>query len=312
MIYRKMELFQPTFRAVPCTSLAAAWKTARARRIPQGVAHEQAGRVAATRYGPPEDDAVGGVRRDARVARRHRRLRHRRFGVHGCAGPVPARRHPLHLGCARAGRRPHGRRLLRASPVATACASRRTVRASRTSSRRPPPRSGRIRRSSCITPETGSATLGLGGFQETEQLPIFSQDHQVPGARQQQGAHGRADRRARSTARMLEMGPTQLNIPRDFFYGDIECEIPRRGGDRSRRRRRAQPRRSGRAARVGAVPGDHRRRRHRHGGRPGRSRRARGAAAGAGGHVVPAQRRVSRRSIRCGAARSAIRAARPR
>ena len=25
----------------------------------------------------------------------------------------------------------------------------------------------------------------------------------------------------------LEMGPTQLNIPRDFFYGDIECEIPR-------------------------------------------------------------------------------------
>ena len=26
---------------------------------------------------------------------------------------------------------------------------------------------------------------------------------------------------------MLELGPTQLNIPRDFFYGDIECEIPR-------------------------------------------------------------------------------------
>jgi sulfoacetaldehyde acetyltransferase len=25
----------------------------------------------------------------------------------------------------------------------------------------------------------------------------------------------------------LELGPTQLNIPRDFFYGDIECEIPR-------------------------------------------------------------------------------------
>src|SRR5215831_15928431 len=25
-----------------------------------------------------------------------------------------------------------------------------------------------------VTPETGSATLGLGGFQETEQLPIFS------------------------------------------------------------------------------------------------------------------------------------------
>ncbi|MDB5730140.1 MAG: xsc, partial [Variovorax sp.] len=24
-----------------------------------------------------------------------------------------------------------------------------------------------------------------------------------------------------------EMGPTQLNIPRDYFYGEIECEIPR-------------------------------------------------------------------------------------
>jgi len=26
---------------------------------------------------------------------------------------------------------------------------------------------------------------------------------------------------------LLEMGPAPLNIPRDFFYGDIECEIPR-------------------------------------------------------------------------------------
>src|SRR3989304_9900563 len=26
----------------------------------------------------------------------------------------------------------------------------------------------------CITPEAGTATAGLGGFQETEQLPIFS------------------------------------------------------------------------------------------------------------------------------------------
>ena len=23
------------------------------------------------------------------------------------------------------------------------------------------------------------------------------------------------------------MGPTQLNIPRDFFYGEISCEIPK-------------------------------------------------------------------------------------
>ena len=77
-----------------------------------------------------------------------------------------------------------------------------------------------------ITPETGSATLGLGGFQETEQLPIFSritkyQAHVNNRVRMAE-LTGRAFDRA-----MLELGPTQLNIPRDFFYGDIECEIPR-------------------------------------------------------------------------------------
>src|SRR5579871_5273756 len=77
-----------------------------------------------------------------------------------------------------------------------------------------------------ITPETGSMTLGLGGFQETEQLPIFSkitkyQAHVNNKARM-------AELTSRSFDRaMLEMGPTQLNIPRDFFYGDIECEVPR-------------------------------------------------------------------------------------
>ena len=90
-----------------------------------------------------------------------------------------------------------------------------------------------------ITPETGSATIGLGGFQETEQLPIFSRITKF-----QAHVNNRA-RMAELTARafdraQLEMGPTQLNIPRDFFYGDIDCEIPRpmviergAGGERS-------------------------------------------------------------------------------
>jgi len=90
-----------------------------------------------------------------------------------------------------------------------------------------------------ITPETGSATIGLGGFQETEQLPIFSKITKF-----QAHVNNRA-RMAELTARafdraQLELGPTQLNIPRDFFYGDIECEIPRpmviergAGGERS-------------------------------------------------------------------------------
>src|SRR5438477_2741424 len=77
-----------------------------------------------------------------------------------------------------------------------------------------------------ITPETGSATTGLGGFQETEQLPIFSKITKF-----QAHVNNRA-RMAELTSRafdraLLEMGPTQLNVPRDFFYGDIECEIPR-------------------------------------------------------------------------------------
>src|SRR6202008_1037954 len=75
-----------------------------------------------------------------------------------------------------------------------------------------------------VTPETGSATLGLGGFQETEQLPIFSRITKY------QGHVNNKARMAELTARcfdraMLEMGPTQLNIPRDFFYGDIEATI---------------------------------------------------------------------------------------
>jgi sulfoacetaldehyde acetyltransferase len=75
-----------------------------------------------------------------------------------------------------------------------------------------------------ITPESGSMTMGLGGFQETEQLPIFSKITRY------QGHVNNPRRMAEIAARcfdraMLEMGPTQLNIPRDFFYGEIEASI---------------------------------------------------------------------------------------
>jgi len=77
----------------------------------------------------------------------------------------------------------------------------------------------------CITPETGTNSQGLGGFQEAEQLPFFETitKYQVSVVNN--------SRMAELTARcfdraMLENGPTQLNIPRDQFYGDIECDIP--------------------------------------------------------------------------------------
>src|SRR5471032_2767130 len=75
-----------------------------------------------------------------------------------------------------------------------------------------------------ITPESGSLGMGLGGFQDTEQLPIFSKITKY------QGHINNPKRMAEIAARcfdraMLEMGPTQLNIPRDFFYGDHDYEI---------------------------------------------------------------------------------------
>jgi len=77
-----------------------------------------------------------------------------------------------------------------------------------------------------ITPETGSMTMGLGGFQETEQLPIFSKITKY------QGHVNNPKRMAEIAARcfdraMLEMGPAQLNIPRDHFYGECNAVIPR-------------------------------------------------------------------------------------
>ena len=93
--------------------------------------------------------------------------------------------------------------------------------------------------------------IGLGGFQEANQLPMFQeftkyQGHVTHPARMAEYT-GRCFDRA-----MSEMGPTQLNIPRDYFYGEIKAEIPEpqrldrgAGGEKT-------PERSGRAA--GAQP----------------------------------------------------------
>jgi sulfoacetaldehyde acetyltransferase len=75
-----------------------------------------------------------------------------------------------------------------------------------------------------VTPETGSMTLGLGGFQETEQLPIFSKITKY------QGHVNNPRRMAEIAARcfdraMLESGPAQLNVPRDYFYGECVATI---------------------------------------------------------------------------------------
>ena len=74
-----------------------------------------------------------------------------------------------------------------------------------------------------LTPESGSLTM-VGGFQETEQMPIFSkitkwQVHVNSPLRMAELMH-----RAFAIA-LHERGPVQVNIPRDCFYGEGDDDI---------------------------------------------------------------------------------------
>ena len=76
----------------------------------------------------------------------------------------------------------------------------------------------------CITPEAGTMGIGTGGFQETEQLPIFSKITKF------QTHVNRHERIAELTHRafvlaLAERGPVQINIPRDLFFGEADYEI---------------------------------------------------------------------------------------
>ena len=76
-----------------------------------------------------------------------------------------------------------------------------------------------------ITPETGAKTQGLGGFQETRQLPYFEEIT----CHQETLAH--PDRMVESLNRCIQRArqhsaPVQFNIPRDYFCQIIDVEIP--------------------------------------------------------------------------------------
>ncbi|MEM7126596.1 MAG: sulfoacetaldehyde acetyltransferase [Chloroflexota bacterium] len=75
-----------------------------------------------------------------------------------------------------------------------------------------------------ITPETGSGGIGLGGFQELDQMPMFEKQTVF------QVRVNRPDRLADLARQCFYMakaenGPTQLNIPRDYFYGEADYEV---------------------------------------------------------------------------------------
>jgi len=88
-----------------------------------------------------------------------------------------------------------------------------------------------------VTPEAGTGTIGLGGFQETRQLPCFAEIT----CHQETLAH--PSRMAEALARCFQRArqhsaPAQLNLPRDLFCQVVDCEIPepvapgRQPGDR--------------------------------------------------------------------------------
>lgn len=77
-----------------------------------------------------------------------------------------------------------------------------------------------------ITPETGSIGIGNGGFQELDQMPWFAACTKF------QVRVNRPERMAELARRCFayakaELGPTQLNIPRDYFYGELDCAVTR-------------------------------------------------------------------------------------
>ncbi|MEZ4631112.1 MAG: sulfoacetaldehyde acetyltransferase [Deinococcales bacterium] len=76
----------------------------------------------------------------------------------------------------------------------------------------------------CITPEAGTSGIGLGGFQELDQMPMFEKQtvFQVRVPRQDRMAD--LMRQCFHMAK-VENGPTQLNIPRDLFYGEADYDI---------------------------------------------------------------------------------------
>lgn len=77
----------------------------------------------------------------------------------------------------------------------------------------------------CITPEAGTMTKGLGGFQEMDQLPVFETITKY------QAHVNNPARMSELTARAFdiaaeERGPVQINIPRDYFYGENTFVVP--------------------------------------------------------------------------------------
>ncbi len=76
-----------------------------------------------------------------------------------------------------------------------------------------------------VTPETGAATQGLGGFQETRQLPYFEEITCYQETLTQPSRMAEALSRCFQRSRQ-HSAPTQFNLPRDMFCHVLDFEIP--------------------------------------------------------------------------------------
>ena len=76
-----------------------------------------------------------------------------------------------------------------------------------------------------ISPEAGTATKGLGGFQELDQMPVFEAVTKYQAHVNNPARIAELSARAFDIA-MHECGPVQINIPRDYFYGENTFTVP--------------------------------------------------------------------------------------
>ena len=107
---------------------------------------------------------------------------------------------------------------------------------------------GALARSSSSRPRPASMGMGLGGFQEADQLPIFQEFTKYQGARQQPGAHGRVHR-ALLRPRDARDGADAAQHPARLLLRRDRLRDPAAAARRARRRRRGEPRRGRRTAR---------------------------------------------------------------
>ena len=144
-----------------------------------------------------------------------------------------------------------------------------------------------------ITPEAGTMGMGLGGFQEANQLPMFQEFTKY------QGHVANEHRMAEITARcfdraMSEIGPDPAQHPPRSLLRRHRCRDPAADASRPGSGRRAVPRCGGHDARRSRVPRDDQRRGSGDGRRDGRGDRARRAPRLPGDQQLPAQRLVPR------------------